>query len=134
MASVGLSDVAMDVTSAGDTGLGPAGNVEECRCPVGYTGLSCQRCAPRFERVTRGPYLGTCSGCGCHGHSSTCDPVFGHCLNCQHNTEGPQCEKCRPGFFGDATKGTATACHPCPCPYTEPSRRTGGGTGPYWEH
>ncbi|XP_040441615.1 LOW QUALITY PROTEIN: basement membrane-specific heparan sulfate proteoglycan core protein [Falco naumanni] len=123
MASVGLSDVAMDVTSAGDTGLGPAGDVEECRCPVGYTGLSCQRCATRFERVTRGPYLGTCSGCGCHGHSSTCDPVFGHCLNCQHNTEGPQCEKCKPGFFGDATKGTATACHPCPCPYTEPSRR-----------
>ncbi|XP_072773405.1 basement membrane-specific heparan sulfate proteoglycan core protein isoform X6 [Taeniopygia guttata] len=123
MASVGLSDVAMDVTSAADTGLGPAGDIEECRCPVGYTGLSCQRCAPRFERVTRGPYLGTCSGCGCHGHSSTCDPVFGHCLNCQHNTEGPQCEKCKPGFFGDATKGTATACHPCPCPYTEPSRR-----------
>lgn len=24
--------------------------------------------------------MGTCSGCGCHGHSSTCDPVFGHCL------------------------------------------------------
>ncbi|XP_030363787.1 basement membrane-specific heparan sulfate proteoglycan core protein isoform X2 [Strigops habroptila] len=123
MASVGLSDVAMDVTSTSVTGLGPAGDVEECRCPVGYTGLSCQRCAPRFERVTKGPYLGTCSGCGCHGHSSTCDPVFGHCLNCQHNTEGPQCEKCKPGFFGDATKGTATACHPCPCPYTETSRR-----------
>ncbi|XP_054705507.1 basement membrane-specific heparan sulfate proteoglycan core protein isoform X3 [Grus americana] len=123
MASVGLSDVAMDVTSPGDAGLGPAGDVEECRCPVGYAGLSCQRCAARFERVTRGPYLGTCSGCGCHGHSSTCDPVFGHCLNCQHNTEGPQCEKCKPGFFGDATKGTATACHPCPCPYTEPARR-----------
>ncbi|CAM9797951.1 unnamed protein product, partial [Bubo scandiacus] len=123
MASVGLSDVAMDVTSPSDTSLGPAGDVEECRCPVGYTGLSCQRCATRFERVTRGPYLGTCSGCGCHGHSSTCDPVFGHCLNCQHNTEGPQCEKCKPGFFGDATKGTATACHPCPCPYTEPARR-----------
>ncbi|XP_052648523.1 LOW QUALITY PROTEIN: basement membrane-specific heparan sulfate proteoglycan core protein [Harpia harpyja] len=123
MASVGLSDVAMDVTSPSDTGLGLAGDVEECRCPVGYAGLSCQRCATRFERVTRGPYLGTCSGCGCHGHSSTCDPVFGHCMNCQHNTEGPQCEKCKPGFFGDATKGTATACHPCPCPYTEPARR-----------
>ncbi|XP_061235502.1 basement membrane-specific heparan sulfate proteoglycan core protein isoform X3 [Neopsephotus bourkii] len=123
MASVGLSDVAMDTTSTTSTGLGPAGDVEECRCPVGYTGLSCQRCANRFERVTKGPYLGTCSGCGCHGHSSTCDPVFGHCLNCQHNTEGPQCEKCKPGFFGDATKGTATACHPCPCPYTEPARR-----------
>lgn len=31
MASVGLSDVAMDVTGSGDTGLGPAGDVEECR-------------------------------------------------------------------------------------------------------
>ncbi|XP_054251094.1 basement membrane-specific heparan sulfate proteoglycan core protein [Indicator indicator] len=123
MASVGLSDVTMDVTGPGDSGLGPAGEVEECRCPVGYAGLSCQRCASRFERVRKGPYLGTCSGCGCHGHSSTCDPAFGHCLNCQHNTEGPQCEKCKPGFFGDATKGTATACHPCPCPYTEASRR-----------
>ncbi|XP_066838054.1 basement membrane-specific heparan sulfate proteoglycan core protein isoform X7 [Anser cygnoides] len=123
MASVGLSDVAMDITSPGDTSLAPAGDVEECRCPVGYTGLSCQRCAANFERVPQGPYLGTCSGCSCHGHSSTCDQVFGHCLNCQHNTEGPQCEKCKPGFFGDATQGTATACRPCPCPYTEPARR-----------
>ncbi|XP_052547643.1 basement membrane-specific heparan sulfate proteoglycan core protein isoform X6 [Tympanuchus pallidicinctus] len=123
MASVGLSDVAMDVTGPGDTGLEPAGDVEECRCPVGYVGLSCQRCAANFERVPQGPYLGTCSGCSCHGHSSTCDQVYGHCLNCQHNTEGPQCEKCKPGFFGDATQGTATACRPCPCPYTEPARR-----------
>ncbi|OXB60717.1 hypothetical protein ASZ78_006080, partial [Callipepla squamata] len=123
MASVGLSDVAMDVTGPRDTGLEPAGDVEECRCPVGYTGLSCQRCATNFERVPQGPYLGTCSGCSCHGHSSTCDQVYGHCLNCQHNTEGPQCEKCKPGFFGDATQGTATACRPCPCPYTEPARR-----------
>lgn len=31
MASVGLSDIAMDITSTADTSLGPAGNVEECR-------------------------------------------------------------------------------------------------------
>lgn len=31
MASVGLSDVAMDITSPGDTSLAPAGDVEECR-------------------------------------------------------------------------------------------------------
>lgn len=31
MASVGLSDVAMDVTGPRDTGLEPAGDVEECR-------------------------------------------------------------------------------------------------------
>ncbi|XP_064381758.1 basement membrane-specific heparan sulfate proteoglycan core protein isoform X2 [Dromaius novaehollandiae] len=121
--SAGLSAVAMDVSGAEPAGLGPAEAVEECRCPAGYAGLSCQRCAAGFERVPHGPYLGSCSGCSCHGHASACDPVFGHCLSCQHNTEGPRCEKCRAGFFGDATQGTAGACRPCPCPYAEPARR-----------
>ncbi|XP_042333788.1 LOW QUALITY PROTEIN: basement membrane-specific heparan sulfate proteoglycan core protein [Sceloporus undulatus] len=123
MASVGLSDIVMDTTATEVTGLGVAQGVEECRCPIGYSGLSCESCAPQFKRVPGGPYLGTCSGCSCHGHSSSCDPFSGYCLNCQHNTEGPQCDKCKPGFFGDATKGTPTSCLPCPCPYTEPPRR-----------
>uniref|UniRef100_A0A7M4G0V1 Basement membrane-specific heparan sulfate proteoglycan core protein n=1 Tax=Crocodylus porosus TaxID=8502 RepID=A0A7M4G0V1_CROPO len=123
MASVGLSDIVMDTTTTEVTSLGLARSVEECRCPTGYLGLSCERCDAQFKRVAEGPYLGTCSGCSCHGHSSSCDQVFGYCLNCQHNTEGPQCNKCKPGFFGDATRGTSTACRPCPCPYTEPGRR-----------
>ncbi|XP_050787085.1 basement membrane-specific heparan sulfate proteoglycan core protein isoform X3 [Gopherus flavomarginatus] len=123
MASVGLSDIAMDTTTVELTSQGVAQGVEECRCPIGYSGLSCERCDARFERVREGPYLGTCSGCNCHGHSSSCDRVYGYCLNCQHNTEGPQCNKCKPGFFGDATRGNATACRPCPCPYTDPARR-----------
>uniref|UniRef100_A0A452GNE6 Uncharacterized protein n=1 Tax=Gopherus agassizii TaxID=38772 RepID=A0A452GNE6_9SAUR len=123
MASVGLSDIAMDTTTMELTSQGVAQGVEECRCPIGYSGLSCERCDARFERVREGPYLGTCSGCNCHGHSSSCDRVYGYCLNCQHNTEGPQCNKCKPGFFGDATRGNATACRPCPCPYTDPARR-----------
>uniref|UniRef100_G3SPQ7 Basement membrane-specific heparan sulfate proteoglycan core protein n=1 Tax=Loxodonta africana TaxID=9785 RepID=G3SPQ7_LOXAF len=93
------------------------------RCPIGYSGLSCESCDTHFTRVPGGPYLGTCSGCNCNGHASSCDPVYGHCLNCQHNTEGPQCNKCKTGFFGDATKATATACRPCPCPYIDASRR-----------
>uniref|UniRef100_A0A670K7D7 Heparan sulfate proteoglycan 2 n=1 Tax=Podarcis muralis TaxID=64176 RepID=A0A670K7D7_PODMU len=123
MASVGLSDIVMDTTTTEVTGLGLAHGVEECRCPAGYAGLSCERCEAHFKRVPGGPYLGTCSGCNCNGHSSTCDPFSGYCLNCQHHTEGPQCNKCKPGFFGDATKGTPTACRPCPCPYTEAPRR-----------
>uniref|UniRef100_A0A8C5F0B5 Heparan sulfate proteoglycan 2 n=1 Tax=Gopherus evgoodei TaxID=1825980 RepID=A0A8C5F0B5_9SAUR len=123
MASVGLSDIAMDTTTVELTSQGVAQGVEECRCPIGYSGLSCERCDARFKRVREGPYLGTCSGCNCHGHSSSCDRVYGYCLNCQHNTEGPQCNKCKPGFFGDATRGNATACRPCPCPYTDPARR-----------
>ncbi|KAM8788626.1 basement membrane-specific heparan sulfate proteoglycan core protein isoform 1-T1 [Rhynchonycteris naso] len=123
MASVGLSDIAMDTTVTYATSHGRAHSVEECRCPIGYSGLSCESCDAHFTRVPGGPYLGTCSGCNCNGHASYCDPVYGHCLNCQHNTEGPQCNKCKPGFFGDATKATATACRPCPCPYIDASRR-----------
>nr|XP_023491330.1 basement membrane-specific heparan sulfate proteoglycan core protein isoform X9 [Equus caballus] len=123
MASVGLSDITMDTTVTHATSHGRAHSVEECRCPIGYSGLSCESCDAHFTRVPGGPYLGTCSGCNCNGHASSCDPVYGHCLNCQHNTEGPQCNKCKAGFFGDATKATATACRPCPCPYIDASRR-----------
>ncbi|KAM6434636.1 basement membrane-specific heparan sulfate proteoglycan core protein isoform 6-T6 [Liasis olivaceus] len=123
MATVGLSNIIMDTTTTEVTSLGVAHHVEECRCPVGYSGLSCEQCDPHFKRVPGGPYLGTCSGCSCHGHSSTCDPSSGYCLNCQHNTEGPRCDKCKLGFFGDATDATLAACRPCPCPYTEAPRR-----------
>ena len=50
------------------------------RCPIGYSGLSCESCDAHFTRVPGGPYLGTCSGCNCNGHASSCDPVYGHCL------------------------------------------------------
>ncbi|KAL7864275.1 hypothetical protein AOLI_G00156950 [Acnodon oligacanthus] len=123
MASVGLSDIVMDTTSMEFSLQGQPKNVEECRCPPGYSGLSCEMCSSGFERVPGGRYLGTCAGCNCHGHANACDPVSGHCLSCQHNTEGPQCEKCRPGYFGDPSRGRPDDCKPCPCPYTETSRR-----------
>ncbi|MGH0151147.1 UNVERIFIED_CONTAM: hypothetical protein FKN15_057920 [Acipenser sinensis] len=123
MVSVGLSDIVMDTTTVEYTNQGPALSVEECRCPPGYTGLSCESCAADFERVSGGAFLGSCAGCNCNGHASTCDPVGGRCLSCQHNTEGPQCDKCQPGFFGDPTRGRPDDCKPCPCPYTETTRR-----------
>ncbi|XP_075696695.1 basement membrane-specific heparan sulfate proteoglycan core protein [Rhinoderma darwinii] len=123
MASVGLADIVMDTTSVEYTQLGVALGVEECRCPTGYSGLSCETCSTQFERIPGGPFLGTCSGCNCNGHASSCDSESGYCINCQHNTEGPQCNKCKPGFFGDPTRGTADACRPCPCPLMDPRRR-----------
>ncbi|XP_055079317.1 basement membrane-specific heparan sulfate proteoglycan core protein isoform X9 [Periophthalmus magnuspinnatus] len=123
MVSVALSDILMDTTNVEFRTSGHAKEVEECRCPPGYTGLSCEMCSAGFERVPGGLYLGTCAGCNCNGHASACDPVNGHCLSCQHNTEGPQCDKCRPGYFGDPTRGRPDDCKPCPCPYYETSRR-----------
>ncbi|KAJ8016910.1 hypothetical protein DPEC_G00012250 [Dallia pectoralis] len=123
MVSVALSDIVMDTTTVEYNILGKATGVEECRCPPGYLGLSCEQCSSGFERVPGGNYLGSCAGCNCNGHGSACDPISGHCLSCQHNTEGPQCDKCRPGYFGDPRRGRPDDCKPCPCPYTETSRR-----------
>uniref|UniRef100_A0A3B4GZM7 Heparan sulfate proteoglycan 2 n=1 Tax=Pundamilia nyererei TaxID=303518 RepID=A0A3B4GZM7_9CICH len=121
MVSVALSDIVMDTTTVEFSVLGHAKDVEEC-CPPGYTGLSCEMCSAGFERVPGGLYLGTCAGCNCNGHATACDPISGQCLSCQHNTEGPQCDKCRSGYFGDPSRGRPDDCKPCPCPYTETSR------------
>ncbi|XP_061544566.1 basement membrane-specific heparan sulfate proteoglycan core protein isoform X9 [Phycodurus eques] len=123
MVSVALSDIVMDTTTVEFSTRGHAKDVEECRCPPGYTGLSCEMCSSGFERVPGSSYLGTCAGCNCNGHASACDPISGHCLSCQHNTEGPQCDKCRLGYFGDPRRGRTDDCKPCPCPYYETSRR-----------
>ncbi|XP_069039964.1 basement membrane-specific heparan sulfate proteoglycan core protein isoform X5 [Lepisosteus oculatus] len=123
MVSVSLSDIVMDTTTVENSGQAQALTVEECRCPPGYSGLSCETCSAGFERVSGGPYLGTCAGCSCNGHASACDPISGYCLNCQHNTEGPRCDKCLPGYFGNPQRGRPDDCKPCPCPYSEISRR-----------
>uniref|UniRef100_A0A8D1HH38 Laminin subunit gamma 3 n=1 Tax=Sus scrofa TaxID=9823 RepID=A0A8D1HH38_PIG len=39
----------------------------------------------------------------------------GICL-CGHHTEGPSCERCLPGFYGNPFTGQADDCQPCPCP------------------
>eukprot|EP00064_Thunnus_orientalis_P022038 superscaffoldBa00007097_g22218 len=39
---------------------------------------------------------------------------------CPWGYSGTSCE-CLPGFYGDATEGTAEDCQRCPCPLTEPT-------------
>ncbi|XP_038057388.1 laminin subunit alpha-like isoform X2 [Patiria miniata] len=115
-----LSDVSLDVTRR-DGGGSPAYEVERCRCPTGYTGLSCEECIAGFRRSS-GQYLGTCEPCDCNGHSTTCDPETGRCYECQDNTEGDNCELCKVGYFGDATSGSPDSCNICSCPYPDETR------------
>uniref|UniRef100_A0A3Q3JQJ1 Laminin, alpha 1 n=1 Tax=Monopterus albus TaxID=43700 RepID=A0A3Q3JQJ1_MONAL len=61
-----------------------------------------------------------CVQCECNDHATECD-INGVCLGCTHNTTGPNCGQCLPGFYGDATEGTTDDCQVCPCPLTEPS-------------
>ena len=69
--------------------------VESCRCPEGYTGLSCQRCAQGYLRVSDGRGgLGRCVRCNCNGHATACDPDSGRCL-----VSGPHLHLVRDKYF-----------------------------------
>lgn len=83
MNSATLRNVELDTAIPTPTTLGRTPMVESCRCPEGYTGLSCEQCAQGYLRAEdSGTGLGRCTRCNCNGHSSTCDPVTGQCLVC----------------------------------------------------
>ncbi|XP_030201370.1 laminin subunit alpha-2 isoform X3 [Gadus morhua] len=98
-----------------------ASAVEICACPPGYAGSSCEGCVAGFRRVNGALYGGVCEACRCHGHSAHCHQVTGQCLDCSHRTAGPYCGACLPGYYGNATHGSADDCQPCACPLSLPS-------------
>ncbi|XP_075350602.1 laminin subunit alpha-3 [Mycteria americana] len=109
LGEVGLEEA----TSAGSGSI--AYSVETCSCPPEYTGDSCQECGLGFYRENKGLFTGHCLPCNCNGNSNRCQDGTGKCINCQYNTAGEKCERCKDGYFGDATQGS---CRVCPCPYT----------------
>jgi hypothetical protein len=71
----------MDIAEDRNTGQARALAVEECACPVGYRGLSCQMCDVGYKRDDAGIYLGNCELCDCNGRSNECDPETGACVS-----------------------------------------------------
>ncbi|UYV67717.1 HSPG2 [Cordylochernes scorpioides] len=126
MVETTLRDVQLEVAEPRPPGPGPnavAVEVEQCVCPPGYIGLSCEECAPGYIRDSTGAGLGRCTRCNCNSHSESCHATSGTCIRCRHNTVGEHCERCADGYYGDATRGTADDCKPCPCPLTVPSNQ-----------
>ncbi|CAH1775237.1 unnamed protein product [Owenia fusiformis] len=92
-----------------------------CRCEHNTCGDSCEKCCPKFNQKPwqQGSAEDSfvCEECNCYGHSDEC--VYnatiaeekrsinirgeyeggGVCLNCKHNTDGPNCETCKDGFY-----------------------------------
>uniref|UniRef100_A0A8D0LAX1 Laminin subunit alpha 3 n=1 Tax=Sphenodon punctatus TaxID=8508 RepID=A0A8D0LAX1_SPHPU len=109
MGEVGLEEA----TSRGSGSI--AYNVETCSCPPEYVGDSCQECSPGYYRDNKGLFGGRCTPCNCNGNSNRCQDGSGICINCQYNTAGERCDRCKEGYFGDASQRT---CRVCPCPNT----------------
>ena len=90
--------------------------IEQCLCPPGYEGLSCEKCSYGYVRLNNTIYQGQCMKCECNGHAATCDPFTLRCGLCEHNTGGQKCEHCADGFYGNPLRGTPGDCKPCKCP------------------
>ncbi|XP_060879809.1 basement membrane-specific heparan sulfate proteoglycan core protein isoform X8 [Metopolophium dirhodum] len=102
---VAIQSVTLEITDSFNTGKNRAVEVEECLCPEGYKGLSCEECAVGYTRNGQGLYLEICEPCTCNGHSNHCDPDSGICVNCQNHTMGDTCNECLPGYTGNPQKG-----------------------------
>uniref|UniRef100_A0AAQ4PY47 Laminin, alpha 4 n=1 Tax=Gasterosteus aculeatus aculeatus TaxID=481459 RepID=A0AAQ4PY47_GASAC len=89
-----------------------------CKCQEGYAGHLCERCSPGFYG---NPMVigNSCKRCNCNSNSdpnlifNECHNVTGHCQHCWGNTAGANCERCAPGFYGDAI--SAKNCKECDC-------------------
>ncbi len=77
------------------------------QCKDGTTGEHCHLCAVGSFGSATNSTVG-CTPCDCNLHEDTsrgsCDTETGHCY-CLHSTEGPKCERCQTGFYGDARHG-----------------------------
>ncbi|KPP71082.1 Multiple epidermal growth factor-like domains protein 8-like, partial [Scleropages formosus] len=72
-------------------------------CQDWTTGPHCEQCRPGSFGTALAGGEG-CVPCQCNGHG---DPLQGYCHNqtglcyCTHNTQGPHCDSCLPGYYGD---------------------------------
>ncbi|KAK2860991.1 hypothetical protein Q7C36_005157 [Tachysurus vachellii] len=88
----------------------PASWVEECRCPAGYEGQFCERCAAGYKR--RFPGQGVRSQCEpCHCQGGSCDPETGDCYSADETPNGQACDT---GYYSDPE--VPGACKKCTCP------------------
>ncbi|XP_075377879.1 laminin subunit beta-3 isoform X5 [Mycteria americana] len=103
-----------------------------CVCQHNTAGPNCDRCATLYNDRPWAPAEDNdpheCQRCNCNGHSTSCHfdaelyrasggASGGVCDNCQHNTEGNNCERCRTNYFRNQRQDLAhpEACLRCTC-------------------
>ncbi|XP_042589819.1 netrin-4-like [Cyprinus carpio] len=121
--------------SEGQDSLQPSNVVSgKCVCTHHTAGEHCERCAPLYNdqpwRAANGSSGASnpCQKCECHGHAESCHfsqrvwlstggSSGGICDNCQHNTVGRRCQRCRPGYHRHPARplNSPHACTRCWC-------------------
>ncbi|XP_063890050.1 laminin subunit beta-1-like isoform X3 [Scylla paramamosain] len=87
-----------------------------CECAEGYAGSRCDVCADNYFGDPEVPG-GQCQSCDCNNNidisrPGNCDERTGECQRCLFNTFGFHCERCQPGYYGDALN---QECRECVC-------------------
>ncbi|XP_067110678.1 netrin-4 isoform X1 [Osmerus mordax] len=105
----------------------------KCVCRHNTAGDHCEHCAPLYndrpwqpaDGLTGAPH--ECHKCKCNGHARSCHFDWsvwretgqrsGGVCDCQHNTEGLQCQSCKTGFYRDPQRPVTSpdSCKPCSC-------------------
>ncbi|NXG63298.1 LAMB3 protein, partial [Hemiprocne comata] len=103
-----------------------------CLCQHNTAGPHCGHCAALYNDWPWAPAEDNdpheCQRGNCNGHSASChfDPELyrasggvsgGVCDDCQHNTEGNHCERCKTNYFRNQQQDVThpEACLPCEC-------------------
>lgn len=56
------------------------GGLENCTCPAGYSGTSCETCDYGYvKQIDPFTANAVCKKCNCHNHSPECDQMSNHC-------------------------------------------------------
>lgn len=58
----------------------------------------------------------------------------GVCLNCEDNTQGSNCDECKPGFYRGPGAPLTEACAPCPCSNSTSTGTCHTGQSPLLTH
>ncbi|XP_042326666.1 laminin subunit beta-4 isoform X4 [Sceloporus undulatus] len=85
-----------------------------CNCLPGYSGNQCDDCPSGFYGNPKA--AGQCLPCSCNNNideedPGSCDKDTGVCLQCLHDTHGPNCQFCKPGYFGSALLRNCRKCN-----------------------
>ncbi|CAH2303158.1 laminin subunit alpha-5 isoform X1 [Pelobates cultripes] len=110
-----------------------------CVCQHNTCGGSCDRCCPGYHQLPWKPATmdsaNECEPCNCNGHAHDCyyDPDVdlrrasmnrqgeyaggGVCIDCKHNTDGVNCERCRLTYYKspDHPIDSPYICQKCAC-------------------